>query len=59
MELESPEQSSEKTSAPTGKIFAIGIGLLCVMVIASIALMFVKATKDAENRAKHPVIGHP
>ena len=46
-------------STRTGKIIAIGIGMLCLMVIASVALMFVAATKDADNRARHPVIGQP
>jgi hypothetical protein len=57
MALDPPNQPSD--SKRTGKIFAIGIGMLCLMVVASVALMFVAAMKDADNRARHPVIGQP
>jgi hypothetical protein len=51
--------NTDSNSTRTGKIFAIGIGMLCLMVIASVGLMFVAAMKDADNRARHPVIGQP
>lgn len=59
MASETSSSSESETSPKTGKMFAIGIGMLCLMVIASIALMFVAAMNDADNREKHPVIGRP
>lgn len=46
-------------SRGTGRIFAIAIGLLCIMVLAGVALMAYTAVKDAQNRQQHPVIGQP
>ena len=53
----SPESPPE--SRGTGKIFAIAIGLLCLMVLAGVGLMACTALKDAQNRQQHPVIGQP
>ena len=54
------QPSSQIAQSPTmGKVFAIGIALLCLMVMASVAMMFWSAKQDAENRKKHPVIGQP
>ena len=43
----------------TGKLFALGVVLFFVMVATSVAMMFMAAKRDAENRERHPVIGQP
>ena len=53
----SPESPPENRG--TGIIFAIAIGLLCLMVLAGVGLMACTALKDAKNRQQHPVIGQP
>lgn len=55
-----PTDSAARTEGPAvGKIFAIGIALLCLMVASGVFMMFLSAKSDAANRAKHPVIGQP
>ena len=55
-----PSDSSPRKGGPAvGKIFAIGIALLCLMVGTGVFLMFLSAKSDAANREKHPIIGQP
>ena len=42
-----------------GKIFAIAVGLLFLMVAVGLGAVFLAAKKQADNRARHPVIGQP
>ena len=51
--------SSHNSPTKTGRFFAIGVVLFFVMVATSLAMMFMAAKRDAENREKHPVIGQP
>ena len=46
-------------SMMTGKVFAIGVGLLFLMVAVGVGIMFLVAKEQADNRARHPVIGQP
>lgn len=43
----------------TGKIFAVAVGLLFLMVAVGVGIMFLVAKEQADNRARHPVIGQP
>lgn len=43
----------------TGKVFAVGVGLLFLMVAVGVGIMFLVAKKQADNRDRHPVIGQP
>lgn len=47
------------SSMVVGKIFAIGVGLLFLMVAVGVGIMFLVAKEQADNRARHPVIGQP
>ena len=46
-------------STMTGKVFAVAVGLLFLMVAIGVGIMFLVAKKQADNRDRHPVIGHP
>ena len=43
----------------TGKVFAVAVGLLFLMVAVGVGIMFLVAKKQADNRDRHPVIGQP
>ena len=43
----------------TGKVFAVAVGLLFLMVAVGVGIMFLVAKEQADNRARHPVIGQP
>ena len=42
-----------------GKVFAVAMGLLFLMVVIGLGIMFLVAKKQADNRDRHPVIGQP
>ncbi len=46
-------------SMVVGKVFAVGVGLLFLMVAVGLGIMFLVAKKQADNRDRHPVIGQP
>ena len=47
------------SSMVVGKVFAVGVGLLFLMVAVGLGIMFLVAKKQADNRDRHPVIGQP
>ena len=49
--------SGDSTAA--GKVFAVAVGLLFLMVAIGLGIIFLVAKKQADNRARHPVIGQP
>ena len=46
-------------STMAGKVFAVAVGLLFLMVAVGLGIMFLVAKKQADSRARHPVIGQP
>ena len=48
-----------RVSTMAGKVFAVAVGLLFLMVAVGLGVMFLVAKKQADNRARHPVIGQP
>ncbi len=46
-------------STMTGKVFAVAVGLLFLMVAVGLGAVFLAAKKQADNRDRHPVIGQP
>ena len=46
-------------STMAGKVFAVAVGLLFLMVAVGVGIMFLVAKKQADNRDQHPVIGQP
>lgn len=46
-------------SKMAGKVFAVAVGLLFLMVAVGLGAVFLAAKKQADNRARHPVIGQP
>lgn len=49
----------EQSSTAAGKVFAVAVGLLFLMVAIGLGIIFLVAKKQADNRARHPVIGQP
>lgn len=47
------------SSTLAGKVFAVAVGLLFLMVAVGVGIMFLVAKEQADNRARHPVIGQP
>ena len=47
------------SSTIAGKVFAVGVGLLFLMVAVGLGIIFLVAKEQADNRARHPVIGQP
>ena len=47
------------SSTAVGKVFAVAVGLLFLMVAIGLGIIFLVAKKQADNRARHPVIGQP
>ena len=46
-------------STMAGKVFAVAVGLLFLMVAIGLGAVFLAAKKQADNRARHPAIGQP
>lgn len=46
-------------STMAGKVFAVAVGLLFLMVTIGLGAVFLAAKKQADNRGRHPVIGQP
>ncbi|MCS1406944.1 MAG: hypothetical protein M2R45_00100 [Verrucomicrobia subdivision 3 bacterium] len=59
MNQEIANDQVSKPSTTTGKVFTLGISLLCVMVVLSVAIIFVMAKQQAEDRERQPVIRQP